>query len=152
LSGPRSQEAGVGSRYSQEAVDAIWRRQYIGIGFGHEIEAMFGPGTTSRSFLRGRIGRRHWYKLKRLGYPDSGNSWAKKKDISPKIVAGFEVNSMQVENMFEFEELVAKKATNDVTWYKAEWQEQPDAENKATAYISKVGNCHAPPSAGLPPF
>jgi len=34
-----------------------------------------------------------------------------------------------VKNLLEFEELVAKKVTNDVTWYEAGWQGQPDAEN-----------------------
>jgi hypothetical protein len=52
---------------------------------------------------------------------------------------------MQVENLLEFDELVAKKVINDVTRYEAGWEGQPDSENKATAYISKVGNCYAPP-------
>jgi hypothetical protein len=56
----------------------------------------------------------------------------KKKDISPKIVADFEANSTQVENLLEFKEIVVKKVIDDGTWYEAGWEEQPDAENKAT--------------------
>jgi hypothetical protein len=113
---------------------------------------MFGADTTSRSFLRRGGSEGDWHKVKRLGYLDSDHSWVEKKDINPEIVADFEANSIQVENLLEFDELVAKKVVNDVTWYEAEWEAQPDAENKATAYISKEGNCYAPPSASFPPF
>jgi Chromo (CHRromatin Organisation MOdifier) domain len=37
-----------------------------------------------------RIGRAFKYLVKWLGYPDSENSWERKKDIDPDIIAAFE--------------------------------------------------------------
>jgi hypothetical protein len=42
-----------------------------------------------------RIGRTVQYRVKWLGYPDSENSWEKKKDIGPETVAAFEAGLLR---------------------------------------------------------
>ncbi|KAF2471355.1 uncharacterized protein BDR25DRAFT_342626 [Lindgomyces ingoldianus] len=46
--------------------------------------------TVEKLIEKRRIGRAVKYLVKWLGYPDSANSWEKKKDIDPDIVAAFE--------------------------------------------------------------
>jgi hypothetical protein len=41
-----------------------------------------------------RVGRTVQYLVKWLGYPDSENTWEKKRDIDPDPVAAFEANLM----------------------------------------------------------
>ncbi|KAJ4176161.1 hypothetical protein NW767_015539 [Fusarium falciforme] len=52
---------------------------------------------------KGRIGRRVWYKVKWKGYPESDNSWVKKKDIGTGATANYETNHPQGQSEFKFE-------------------------------------------------
>lgn len=45
---------------------------------------------VERLVAKGRIGRRVWYKVKWKGYPESDNSWVKKKDIGTGAIANYE--------------------------------------------------------------
>jgi hypothetical protein len=78
---------------------------------------------------KGRIGRRVWYKVKWKGYPESDNSWVKKKDIGTGAIANYEEKHIQGRGEFKFERLVSKQEVGGTILYEAKWQEQPDSEN-----------------------
>ncbi|KAJ4224590.1 hypothetical protein NW757_014350 [Fusarium falciforme] len=78
---------------------------------------------------KGRIGRRVWYKVKLKGYPESDNSWVKKKDIGTGAIANYEGRHPQGRGEFKFERLVSKQEVGGTILYEAKWQEQPDSEN-----------------------
>ncbi|KAJ4157482.1 hypothetical protein NW754_009125 [Fusarium falciforme] len=78
---------------------------------------------------KGRIGRRVWYKVKWKGYPESDNSWVKKKDIGTGATANYEAKPPYGRDEFKFERLVSKQEVEGVTLYEAKWQGQPESEN-----------------------
>ncbi|KAJ4176397.1 hypothetical protein NW755_014438 [Fusarium falciforme] len=78
---------------------------------------------------KGRIGRRVWYKVRWKGYPESDNSWVKKKDIGTGATANYEAKHPCGRDEFKFETLVSKKEIEGVTLYEAKWQGQPSSEN-----------------------
>ena len=78
---------------------------------------------------KGRIGRRVWYKVKWKGYPESDNSWVKKKDIGTGATANYEAKHPCGRDEFKFEALVSKKEIGGVILYEAKWRAQPSSEN-----------------------
>ncbi|KAJ4190441.1 hypothetical protein NW755_005583 [Fusarium falciforme] len=84
---------------------------------------------VERLVAKGRIGRRVWYKVKWKGYPESDNSWVKKKDIGTGATANYEAKSPYGRDEFKFERLVSKQEVEGVTLYEAKWQGQPESEN-----------------------
>ncbi|KAL6354127.1 hypothetical protein LRP88_12461 [Fusarium phalaenopsidis] len=78
---------------------------------------------------KGRIGRRVWYKVKWKGYPESDNSWVKKKDIGIGAIANYEAKHPYGRDEFKFEALVSKKEIGGVILYEAKWRGQPSSEN-----------------------
>ncbi|KAH8655514.1 hypothetical protein BX600DRAFT_525660 [Xylariales sp. PMI_506] len=78
---------------------------------------------------KGFIGRRVWYRVKWLGYPDSDNSWIKKGDIDPKLIADFESTVMKNEDIWHCGRLVSKKKIDGMILYEAVWQGQPQDYN-----------------------
>jgi hypothetical protein len=51
--------------------------------------------TVEKLIEKRRIGRAVKYLVRWLGYPESENSWEKKKDIDPETVAAFEAERAQ---------------------------------------------------------
>ncbi|KAM5349481.1 hypothetical protein ACJ41O_005986 [Fusarium nematophilum] len=78
---------------------------------------------------KGRIGRRVWYKVKWKGYPETDNSWVRKKDIGTGAIANYESRHPQGQGEFRFEKLVAKREGDGITLYGAKWHGQPESEN-----------------------
>ncbi|RSL79978.1 hypothetical protein CEP52_017454 [Fusarium oligoseptatum] len=78
---------------------------------------------------KGRLGRRVWYKVKWKGYPESDNSWVKKKDIGTGATANYEAKHPGGRGEFKFEALVSKKEIEGVILYEAKWRGQPSSEN-----------------------
>ncbi|KAI8714908.1 Chromo domain-containing protein [Fusarium sp. LHS14.1] len=78
---------------------------------------------------KGRIGRRVWYKVKWKGYPESDNSWVKKRDIGTGATANYEAKRPCGRDEFKFEALVSKKEIGGVILYEAKWRGQPSSEN-----------------------
>ncbi|KAJ4175781.1 hypothetical protein NW755_014761 [Fusarium falciforme] len=78
---------------------------------------------------KGRIGRRVWYKVKWKGYPESDNSWVKKKDIGTGAIANYEERHPQGRGEFKFERLVSMQEVDGTILYGVKWQGQPESEN-----------------------
>ncbi|KAJ4322073.1 hypothetical protein N0V84_005011 [Fusarium piperis] len=78
---------------------------------------------------KGRIGRRVWYKVKWKGYPESNNSWVKKKDIGTGAIAKYEARRPCGRDKFKFERLVSKQEVGGAILYEVKWQGQPESEN-----------------------
>jgi hypothetical protein len=55
-------------------------------------DAEDGQWKVEKLVEKRRIGRTVQYQVKWLGYPDSENTWEKKKDIDPGTVAAFEAS------------------------------------------------------------
>jgi hypothetical protein len=95
----------------------------------HPLDQEGTEFEVERLVAKGRIGRRVWYKVKWKGYPESDNSWVKKKDIGTGATANYEANHPRGQSEFKFERLVSKQDVEGSTLYEAKWQEQPDSEN-----------------------
>ncbi|KAF5965393.1 carbonic anhydrase 2 [Fusarium coicis] len=78
---------------------------------------------------KGRIGKRVWYKVKWKGYPESDNSWVKKKDIGTGAVGIYEARHPHGQGTFCFERIVSKQAANGNILYEVKWQGQEHFEN-----------------------
>ncbi|EXK83429.1 hypothetical protein FOQG_12291 [Fusarium oxysporum f. sp. raphani 54005] len=78
---------------------------------------------------KGRIGKRVWYKVKWKGYPESDNSWVKKKDIGMGAIGLYEARHPYGQGTFRFERIVSKQAVNASILYEVKWQGQQDSEN-----------------------
>lgn len=78
---------------------------------------------------KGRIGKRVWYKVKWKGYPESDNSWVKKKDIGTGAIGIYEARHPYGQGTFCFERIVSKQAVNGNILYELKWQGQQDSEN-----------------------
>lgn len=78
---------------------------------------------------KGRIGRRVWYKVKWKGYPETDNSWVRKRDIGTGAIAKYESRHPQGQGEFTFEKLVAKREGDGITLYEVRWHGQPESEN-----------------------
>ncbi|KPA36561.1 patatin phospholipase [Fusarium langsethiae] len=57
---------------------------------------------------KGRIRKRVWYKVKWKGYPESDNSWVKKKDIGTEVIGIYEARHPYGQGTFCFERIVSK--------------------------------------------
>ncbi|KAK4170820.1 hypothetical protein QBC36DRAFT_369699, partial [Triangularia setosa] len=82
---------------------------------------------VEKLIAKGRIRKRVWYKVKWAGYPESDNSWVKNENVGLGAVAQF--RSKPVQELFEFEKLVARRKTKGYIEYEAKWQGQPATEN-----------------------
>ncbi|RSL83113.1 hypothetical protein CEP52_016802 [Fusarium oligoseptatum] len=89
-------------------------------GTDFEVESLVAKGS---------IGRRVWYKVKWKGYPESDNSWVKKKDIGTGATANYEAKHTCGRDEFKFEALVSKKEIGGLILYEAKWRGQPSSEN-----------------------
>lgn len=78
---------------------------------------------------KGRIGRRIWYKVKWKGYPESDNSWVKKKDVGTGAIKAYEIKHPEGEGEFRFDQVISKTDIDGVTLYEVRWQGQPATEN-----------------------
>ncbi|KAM5354576.1 hypothetical protein ACJ41O_001223 [Fusarium nematophilum] len=78
---------------------------------------------------KGRIGRRVWYKVKWKGYPETDNSWVRKKDIGTGAIANYESRHPQGQGEFRFEKLVAKREVDGIMLFEVRWHGQPESEN-----------------------
>jgi hypothetical protein len=78
---------------------------------------------------KGRIGRRIWYKVKWKGYPESDNSWVKKKDVGLGSIADYKARHPRNQGQFEFERLVSKQEIGGDLFFEAKWRGQAATEN-----------------------
>lgn len=58
------------------------------------VDSDDGQFEVERLIGKKRVGRGVQYLVKWRGYPDSENSWQKKKDIHPDIVTAFEAGPL----------------------------------------------------------
>ncbi|CVK85177.1 uncharacterized protein FMAN_02076 [Fusarium mangiferae] len=78
---------------------------------------------------KGRIGKRVWYQVKWKGYPESDNSWVKKKDIGTGAIGFYEAKHPHGQGAFCFERIVSKQVVGGTVLYEVKWQGQQDSEN-----------------------
>lgn len=84
---------------------------------------------TENLVAKGRIGRRVWYRVKWKGYPESDNSWVRKKDVGMGAIADYEARHPQGQGEYIFEQLVSKRELDGITVYEAKWEGQVHTEN-----------------------
>ncbi|EWZ28428.1 hypothetical protein FOZG_17913 [Fusarium oxysporum Fo47] len=84
---------------------------------------------TKNLVAKGRIGRRVWYRVKWKGYPESENSWVKKKDVGMGVIADYEARHPLGQGEYKFERLVSKRELDGITVYEAKWEGQVHTEN-----------------------
>jgi hypothetical protein len=72
---------------------------------------------------RGKI---TWYLVKWKGFPHEGNTWEKRKDISPELIEGFEAT---YEGNHLGVRLLEKRARRGKVKYFVEWKGRPGSEN-----------------------
>lgn len=77
---------------------------------------------VERFIAKGRIDRREWFKVKRDGYPDSGNSWEKRNDIGEGAIRDYDGKHAQGQDEFQLDRLVSKRQTGEVTQYEVMWR------------------------------
>ncbi|KAG4433659.1 hypothetical protein IFR05_010862 [Cadophora sp. M221] len=54
------------------------------------IDAKRGIWKAEALLAKWKRGKTTWYLMKWKGFPHEGNTWEKRKDISPELVEGFE--------------------------------------------------------------
>lgn len=90
------------------------------------IDAERGIWEAEALLAKWKRGNTTWYLVKWKGFPHEGNTWQKRKDISPEVVEGFEAtyqgNHLGVR-------LLKKRMLRRRVEYLVEWKGRPESEN-----------------------
>ncbi|KAH6701251.1 hypothetical protein BKA61DRAFT_661526 [Leptodontidium sp. MPI-SDFR-AT-0119] len=90
------------------------------------IDAERGIWEAEALLAKWKRGNTTWYLVKWKGFPHEGNTWQKRKDISPEVVEGFEAtyqgNHLGVR-------LLKKRVLRRRVEYLVEWKGRPESEN-----------------------
>ena len=83
---------------------------------------------VERLVAKGRIGKQAWYKVKWKDYPESENSWVRKRDIGLGAISHFETQS-NGKRILTFERIVSKREVDGRMQYEVKWEGQGSIEN-----------------------
>jgi len=89
------------------------------------IDAERGIWEAEALLAKWKRGNTTWYLVKWKGFPHEGNTWQKRKDISPEVIEGFEAtyqgNHLGVR-------LLKKRVLHRRVEYLVEWKGRPESE------------------------
>ncbi|KAG9231523.1 hypothetical protein BJ875DRAFT_498260 [Amylocarpus encephaloides] len=90
------------------------------------IDAERGIWEAEALLAKWKQGKTTWYLVKWKGFPHEGNTWEKRKDISPELVKEFEAT---YQGNHSGVRLLKKRVLRGRVEYLVEWKGRPEGEN-----------------------
>jgi hypothetical protein len=90
------------------------------------IDAKRGIWEAEALLAKWKRGKTTWYLVKWKGFPHEGNTWEKRKDISPELVKEFEAT---YQGNHSGVRLLKKRVLRGRVDYLVEWKGRPESEN-----------------------